>query len=257
MKITIKNSALLAAALVSLGATSSSVFAATASTAGSTGKIQFLENDGPTKPVDPNDPNKPGKDPNDPNKPIDPDDPDNGGTDNDGPLSLDYVSNIDFGRAKINQKTVEFLAKNDNPFVQVTDSREKGSWSLTAALTKEFTNTTNGSFLKGAVMHWKNGEAKSTDGNSSVAPTITNKDVQLKDNSQVEFMSATEAATTPVTSTGKGTWVDRFLKSGAQAGEQTEDLGDNANVTLEVPSNSAQAGTYTGEITWTLSDVAK
>lgn len=267
MKTTIKNSALLAVALVSLGATSSSVLAATASTAKSIGKIKFLPNDGATTPENPDDPNTPGdpdypgKDPDDPNhvNPIDPDDPgndgsgENDGTGNKGPLSLDYVSNIDFGTSKTNAGNKHFLAKNDDPFVQVTDSREAGSWKLTAALSKPFTNSTNGSMLKGAIMEWKDGEPVSSDNNTSIAPTAT-ADVQLGDDGQaVNFMTDNEAKGK---SAGKGTWLDRFKKSGTQAGTtgDTEDLGDNTKVQLIVPGGIAQAGTYTGEITWTLAD---
>lgn len=262
MKTTIKNSALLATALISLGVSSSSVLAATASTAKSTGVIKYIPNTDPTLPEDPDhpdtpgDPDHPGMDPDNPDTPIDPDDPgENGdgnhGTGNKGPLSLDYVSNIDFGTAKTNGQRNSFFAKNDDPFVQVTDSREAGSWKLTAALTTPFTNSVNGSILKGAIMHWENGEPVSSTNNSSLAPVIADKDVKLTDSKAVNFLSDNEAKGT---SAGKGTWLDRFQKSGAQAGTTGEDLGDNNKVQLEVPGGIAQAGTYTGEITWTLAD---
>ncbi len=56
-----------------------------------TAKITFTGgNDDPVNPVDPDNPDNPVN-------PVDPDDPDNHGTDDNGPLSIDYVSNISFG----------------------------------------------------------------------------------------------------------------------------------------------------------------
>lgn len=64
----------------------------------STAKITFEgTNTDPVTPVNPNDPDTPV----DPNNPIDPDDPDNHGTGDNGPLSIDYVSNITFGTKDI------------------------------------------------------------------------------------------------------------------------------------------------------------
>lgn len=248
MKNTLKNSALIATLLLSMGSVTS-VFAAETkpSTTTSTGKINFLENDDKTDPLNPTDPDQPV----DPDNPIDPDDPGNKGTGNKGPLSLDYVSNIDFGTAKLPKTKTIFNAKNDTPFVQVTDSRVSGGWKLTAALTTPFTSEGKAT-LKGAIMHWMNGDVVAQKANSSVVPTLDSKDVQLQDASEQQFMSVDPK--TP--NAGKGTWLERFQKTTTPAAE-AEDLGDNSNVTLEVPAGAATTSAlYTGTITWTLSDVA-
>ncbi|GKQ43302.1 hypothetical protein RD055328_12250 [Companilactobacillus sp. RD055328] len=216
-------------------ATTSSVLAddtdaSTPSVATSHGKIAFTPKDTPTNPVDPMDPSQPGKE--------DPTDPGNGGTGNNGPLSLDYVSNIDFGSHEVN--TGVFNALNETPYVQVTDSREVGNWALTASMTKAFTNEKTQAPLSGAVMTWSNGEVISNNGNTSAKPVLGSQ-FELKNGSQdVKVMNTNDTKGFA----GKGTWVDRFR--GTQ--------GNNENVTLSVPS-VPNAGTYSAEITWSLADV--
>lgn len=95
----------------------------------SNSKIDFLAGDEViTPPVNPKDPGNPVLP-----TPIDPTDPDNKGTNQKGPLSVDYVSNLKFGKQKISGKTISYKALNADPFVQVTDLRGAGDgWSLSA-----------------------------------------------------------------------------------------------------------------------------
>jgi len=66
----------------------------------STAKITFEGNDTHSnKPVNPDNPDDPIDKPDE----VDPDDPNNHGTGDQGPLSIDYMSNISFGTQEISQ----------------------------------------------------------------------------------------------------------------------------------------------------------
>lgn len=196
----------------------------------STAKITFTgSNTDPNSPVDPDDPDHH----IDPDNPVDPDDPDNHGTGDNGPLSLDYVSNITFGTKEIATSSQVYNAVNAEPHVQITDKRGvEGGWSLTAAVSK-FT-AADKSELKGAVLSFKNGEARTSSDNTSSKP-------QVNDNITFDNTEA-KPVMTAASLVGQGTWLDVF------AGDE----GNNTNVQLAVPAGSAQAKEYTATITWTL-----
>ncbi|PEH49553.1 WxL domain-containing protein [Enterococcus faecium] len=202
---------------------------ATGDAATSTAKITFTGgNEDPVGPVDPDNPDTPVN----PNTPVDPDDPDNHGTGDNGPLSIDYVSNITFGTKEISSSNQVYNAQNAEPHVQITDKRGvEGGWTLTAAASK-FT-ASDDSELKGAVLSFKNGEARTTSDNTSAAPSTS--DLTFDNTQAKNVMTAASLS-------GQGTWLDVF------AGEK----GNNENVQLAVPSGSAQAKEYTATITWTL-----
>ena len=90
--------------------------------------ITFEVNDGETPPRDP-------EDPTEPLDPTDPDNPTDEPTHNKGPLSLDYVSSIDFGTQKINMYEKEtYQSTSLKPFIQITDNRGTGAgWKVTAS----------------------------------------------------------------------------------------------------------------------------
>ncbi|WP_275401055.1 WxL domain-containing protein [Enterococcus faecium] len=192
----------------------------------STAKITFTgDNSDPVNPVDPDDPDNPVN-------PVDPDDPDNHGTGDNGPLSIDYVSNITFGTQDISTTSQVYNAENAEPHVQITDKRGvEGGWTLTAAATK-FVASDN-SELKGAELSFKNGVAETTSDNTSKAPVTSDL---IFDNTEAKTVMTADSLK------GQGTWLDVF--------KGTE--GNNTNVQLSVPSGSAQAKEYTSTITWTL-----
>ncbi|MDT2640732.1 WxL domain-containing protein [Enterococcus dongliensis] len=201
----------------------------TGDSATSEAKIVFTgDNTDPNVPVDPNNPDTP----DDPNNPVDPDDPGNHGTGDKGPLAINYVSNITFGKKQISTGNEVYNAQNANPRIQITDKRGvEGGWTLTAAASKFTASDT--SELKGAVLSFKNGVANTTSGNQSSAPTTS--DFTFNNEEAKPVMSATSLA-------GQGLWVDVFN------GEER----NNSNVQLAVPAGSAQAKEYTATITWTL-----
>lgn len=179
-------------------------------------------------PVDPSNPNPP--------SPIDPTDKDNNGTGNTGALTIDYAPNIDFGTKKLASGDQKYTAKNENPFVQVTDLRGTGAgWKLTANISK-FANADGSKELKGAVLSFKNGEVKTRPNNVSGAPVAS--DVSFDTQETYSILIAEK-------DNGKGSWVDVF------SGEKD----DNSNVELLVLEGSADVGVnYTATINWSLVD---
>ncbi|MFS0595527.1 WxL domain-containing protein [Peribacillus frigoritolerans] len=210
----------------------SSAEAAVINDATSNNYIGFIADEGPTNPVDPTNPDNPN-----PPSPIDPEDPGNGGTGNAGALTLDNVSNIQFGTQKIMSGNTTYHAKNKDPFVQVSDKRGTGEgWSLTAKAS-EF-KSDSGEVLRGAILSFKNGQVKSQTSNVSTPPTA-NDVVFDNSDSKVPMLAEVDA--------GRGTWLDVF--SGTE--------GDNSNVQLNVLAGSADAQNYTATMTWELSDAPK
>lgn len=243
MKKAYKSTVMLTTALASFGMSYTSVAAATTSTAESTGTIRFIQGDDPNTPLNPTDPDKPNE--------TDPDDPNNNGTGNVGPLTIDYVSNINFGKAKVNNGIMDLKALNKTPYVQIKDSREKASgWTLVAAMTKPFTHVDNDSTLKGAVMNWNNGEVKAPSWNNSGKPE--GDDFSLTADGTASTVMSAKAGKNQ----GSGIWLDVFAdKDAAEAkGQPEEQLGNNSKVTLKVPSSEIQNGLYNAELTWTLTD---
>ncbi|ELZ4686242.1 WxL domain-containing protein [Enterococcus faecalis] len=189
----------------------------------STVKTVVGETTEPTPPVDPTDPEKPNPDPEVP------------GTGNTGPLTIDLVSNIEFGEQEIKEKEAIYNAKTEHPYVQITDRRGTGAgWTLKASI-GEFNNEDKTKTLKGAEFSLKNGTIKSTSSNVSEKPQ--GYDVNLNKDLQVIMQAVTDQ--------GMGTWLDVF--SG------TKD--NNANVQLKVPAGSAKAKqSYSSVIRWELTD---
>ncbi|MBC1975262.1 WxL domain-containing protein [Listeria booriae] len=217
--------------VLALTTTTESAFAQVASKAESNNHIIFEAGNSITDPVDPTDPGNP----NPPN-PVDPTDPENPGTGNEGPLSIDYVSNIEFGTNKISSKAIVYNAKNENPFVQVTDNRGTGAgWTLTAKATA-FQSKDGSKVLKGAELSFKNGTLKTLPDNISEAPM--NQDVTFVNSDAQVVMTAKE-------NTGRGTWINVY----------DDTLNNNQKVQLKVLPGTADVDTdYTAKIDWELTD---
>lgn len=217
--------------LLGLTGLSTNALAAVSSTANSTNHIVFEAGEEVTNPIDPTNPDNPN-----PSDPIDPTDPTNPGTGNEGSLTIDYVSNIEFGTQKTASGTMIYHTQNEHPFVQVTDKRGTGAgWNLAAKAT-EFKSADGSKVLKGAELTFKNGVLKTQTENISPAPQ--NKDVTFSNSDAHVMMNAKEE-------TGRGTWVDVF--SGK--------LNDNENVQLKVLPGTADTNVdYTATINWELAD---
>ncbi|CAD5903090.1 WxL domain-containing protein [Carnobacterium maltaromaticum] len=187
----------------------------------STGEVTFTGDSATiTPPVDPTDPDI-----------VDPD-PENPGTGNYGPLSIDFVSNLNFATVEIKGVETSYYATNKNPHIQVTDTRgtDEG-WRLTAQMSKFLAE--DDSELIGSTLSLLNGDIR-TQSNNISAPPVGNKGINLiPDGDVIEVMSAAAES-------GRGTWVQVF--AGA------------TDAALIVPGGAALAKTYTSTIDWQLAN---
>lgn len=191
-------------------------------------QIQFTEpTDSPTI-LDPEDPSRdfPAQD--------ETDDPQVTG--NTGPLTIDYVSNLDFGVHKVDVAEATYQATNDLPFVQVSDRRGSGAgWNLTVEASN-FTSAGEAT-LPGAYITLSNGEAVSRLANIT-APTVSDSIVVNTGGDAANVATAAVDA-------GMGSWVTRWSANGQET---------NPNVELTVPQAAASQGTHNSTLTWTLTD---
>ncbi|MET3195968.1 WxL domain-containing protein [Bacillus sp. OAE603] len=217
---------------------SHSILAATdgvPSVANSDASITFLSGTGPSTPVDPENPTNP-LNPTDPNNPTDP------STGNTGPLTLDYVSSVDFGSQQISSSTQVYASKSKKPFIQVSDFRGTGAgWTVSAKASSFSTDGGTTASLPGAVLTFKNGAVITPD--VSVAPTPE----------QTVTLNADGTASSKVVSakpsTGMFTWLTKWF------GETPNDENSlNNNVTLTIPAGAASVGNHEATVTWTLTD---
>lgn len=205
--------------------------------ANSTATVGFNENKEKPSIVNPKNPSKPV----DPNTPANPDDPKNPGTGAPGPLSIDYVSNFDFGTKTISNKDETYKLSDkagkaeQTPFIQVTDNRGKQTgWNLTAKITDFVATDGSSQALKGAklTIGSRASTATAAYGNKNTAPTIKTP-FEFSDTNQAQsIMSATSG-------TGTGTWLD---------------LIDPDATTIFIPAGNANATAYNATISWNIAN---
>ena len=195
-------------------------------------EIEFTPGTGAPEVIDPTDPEEPYEP-----GPNDPEDPPTGET---GPLTLDFVSSVDFGENEIVSNAQIYESSTLRPFIQVTDRRGTGEgWSVTASAS-EFEATVDEETketLPGSVITFANGEVVST--STSEAPNPVEQVVLRTGGDAAEVVTAS-------VDSGLGSWVNRWFPS--------EEASTNDNVTLEVPAGAATAGQHTATIAWTLTD---
>lgn len=199
--------------------------------------VNFTAPDDIVGPVDPTDPSQPNTD-----------DPEGNGyiTGQIGPLSLDYVSHIDFGSQEISTTEQVYESTTLEPYIQVTDVSGTGDgWQVTAQAS-EFIGDDNTVSLPGSSIQFNNGDTAST--SDSENPVIEEAINLVTGGDAADVVTAASRATgEPVnTAQGLGTWVTRWLAGG--------EATSNGNVTLTVPGSSASAGDHTAEISWTLAN---
>ena len=171
-----------------------------------------------------------------------------------GSLTLDYVSNFNFGVNEVNLKGDEYNAvttlDDGLHFLHVTDRRgpDKG-WHVTASL-DEFKNKENPS-LPGATIHLKDTEAVS-DLELFINPFV-NKEIKLESNNEAVDIASSSGGKVDKAQ-GVGSWVVRWLDREAQSDTNNEGKFENRNVYLKVPQASASKGEHETQITWTLTD---
>lgn len=237
-----------------------SVFAADGGAYNTEGSVGFLPN---TDTINPVDPTNPGKDVT----PLDPDgNPGKPGTP--GPLSIDFVSTLNFGSNKISSSDEVYYAEpqviwNDTDedsvvengetstrpaYVQVSDNRGTNSgWTLTVRQETQLNNrSAQNSVLTGAEIKLKNGTASSHMSNTT-APIVNTSIILVP--------GATSTVMTAAAGGGAGTWVDYFgtLENINVEGTAVE---KNTAVTLSVPGSTPKdAVLYSATLIWTLSEI--
>lgn len=203
--------------------------------------VSFEEDNSATNPLDPINPDE-----ENPVTPLDPDDHEPG---TNGPLSIDYVSNLRFGLNKASGKNEVYWAQLDQVkdsngtdlevpnFVQVTDKRGVWQgWHLTVTQEEQFYNATAKESLTAAQMTLTSGVPNSKDGGE--APTVKNV-IVLDPGLPQDVANAEE-------SKGSGTWSVRF-------GQDEEEA--KHSISLAVPATTTKAkGEYSTTLTWKLTD---
>jgi hypothetical protein len=202
--------------------------------ADTTASVVFQPNTKPTDPVDPENPDNPFT----PDKPA---------TGENGPLSIDYVSDFDFGTQSITTADETYHAAltagkdatgasiTKPNYVQITDNTGSSlGWSLNVKQVAQLASGTND--LKGAQISLSNLEAVTNSASNAVAPTVT---------SAFNLIPGTVTkVTTADANQGEGTWVTRFGKDSVEGADA---------VSLNVPGASVKkAATYTSTLQWTL-----
>ena len=204
--------------------------------ANSNATVNFTAPDDPVGPVDPTDPTQPNTDSPEDNGNI---------TGQNGPLSLDYVSHLDFGNQEISTSEEIYSSETTEPYIQVTDLRGSGEgWDVTAEVSNFISDEDGTVSLPSSSIQLNNGDTVSTSESANpVVPASIN--LVTGGDSTTVVSAASRVAEEPVnTAQGLGTWVTRWL-----AGEGNT---ENGNVTLTVPGSTATAGSHTATITWTL-----
>ena len=141
-----------------------------------------------------------------------------------GPLTIENVTNFDFGVNELSSKEETYTAKVDGD-TSISDLRGTGvGWSLLASITDFTAQDTTGHTLIGAELTLPAGTPVS-DGSSS-APV----------SSETVLNNQSQNVLDAVKDSGLGVW-----------------KVDYTGTTLKVPSGS-YAGQYTSTITWTLQD---
>lgn len=217
---------------------SSVAMAAEAGSVTTKGDVTFVEDTDPTTPVDPTDPDKPNP--------------------TEGPLSIDYASNLHFGEQKISAKTQTYFAAMDKikdpadanntldkpNWVQVTDKRGTNvGWKLQVQQGAQFA-TGAAEELKGAEIKLMNGATKSTSDNQAGVPTASQEITLVPGDSTTA--GAAQDVMTAQADQGMGTWTNGF----------GDDTTGSKSISLTVPGASAKVkdGKYTTDLTWVLTD---
>lgn len=215
------------------------------------GDITFEQSTEPEKPVYPLDP-----DPENPVSPTDPTDPNGPGTGTQGPISIDYVSSLDFGMQEISNKNQTYYAKPqkfttgqaDSPnYMQVTDkSGLVAGWRLSVEQDTAFTAQSADAVNKeivGAEITINAADGEISSNGNSAAPTA--KNITLDGAGSTAPILAADAGE------GAGLWVATFGDLETIEGEVF-----NTGASLMIPGSSqTDADKYTTELIWKIENV--
>lgn len=181
-----------------------------------------------------------------------------------GPLSIDYVSSLDFGINNISTQDRTYYAKSqkykglslETPhYIQVTDNRGTlAGWSLKVVAVSQFYQEEKNAkhpILEGAMLSLKNPETLSN-----------NKDVSPKAQEVFHLVPKKETVVaTAEKGAGAGTWIIRWgdklaEQSTLDKNGKTVKEKFNKDVQLFVPGRTIKdAASYTTQLKWILSEL--
>lgn len=215
------------------------------------GDITFEQSTEPEQPVYPLNP-----DPENPVSPTDPTDPNGPGVGTQGPISIDYVSSLDFGKQEISNKNQTYFAKpqtfttgqDDTPnYMQITDKSGKvAGWRLSVeqktAFTAQSADATNKEIV-GAEISLNAADGKISSNSNSLAPTA--KNITLDGAGSTADILAADVGK------GAGLWVATLGEL-----ETIDDEVVNTGASLMIPGSSqTDADKYTTELVWKVENV--
>ncbi|WP_085990876.1 WxL domain-containing protein [Oceanobacillus senegalensis] len=159
-------------------------------------------------------------------------------------LSLDAVPSIKFGENVLSLKDEVYESTTIEPFVQVTDNRLNAVGWKVEVKASPFTSTSE-DIIEGAELRFQNARVIPDSSYKDFAEPTPVTPVRLTtDEVATEVISAEAGA-------GQGTWKTKWLPASY---DPTTPPATNNNVILSVPGGSANQGTYTSTLTWTLKD---
>lgn len=220
--------------------------------------IEFVPSSEPSPPVDPEKP-----DPEKPVQPIDPTDPNGPEPGTQGPLSIDYVSSLDFGKNRISNQDQVYYARaqmyqsgqKETPnFVQITDNRgTSNGWTLLVKQKDQLkaVDATQKDVLIGAQITLA-APTVTSNTTSQAKPTATNP-ISLIPGIAAVVLSAKVGS-------GSGLWVTYW--GSVEEVEEQKETGDSERVkvtkdiALSVPGVTPKSAVkYQTNLLWTLTDV--
>ncbi|OJG89770.1 hypothetical protein RV15_GL001611 [Enterococcus silesiacus] len=181
-----------------------------------------------------------------PTGPVDPENPENPvnpgpGPSTIGPLRIDFVSTLNFGNNKIQEKDRQFFANAQlfhdgttprGSYVQITDERSgKQGWTLQVRQEYQFKNPviqeTEAQELRGATLSFDHGWA------NSAYPLETPPNV-VKDTIEITELATTQNVAVASENSGKGQWTIEFGASKTNTNDR-----DNTLFLKQKPSGEA------------------
>ncbi|MDN6030309.1 MAG: WxL domain-containing protein [Lactococcus plantarum] len=166
-------------------------------------------------------------------------------SDTTGPLSLNYVSSIAFGKQELSTKQETYYADLDSsvfktgvaPFVEMVDARGAGNDSKTAVTVTQVSQFKSGkNTLDGAALTFSMGRAVNAGGGKYI-PNSTDK-----------FTLVPGTAQTVMETDGT---VGQYLTSYGTA-KDYQDTTKGSPISLTVPAGAAVKGDYTATLQWDL-----
>ncbi|MBQ0137743.1 MAG: WxL domain-containing protein [Kurthia sp.] len=248
----------IAGVLLSIGMTAQANGANEEGFYDTSGDVTFKASNNLEKPVHPENPDP--SNPVEPSNPVDPEKPIQEGTS--GPLSIDFVSNFQFGEQIISTDDEIYYAQPQTyksgqqqsaNYVQVTDKRgTSDGWSLSVKQQADFTAQSETTYktLEGVEIKLAADKGKVNSSSDSTKP-VTKEVILTGADSSAEIMRAERLA-------GTGTWTSTIgeLIENPTIEKREEMPFVNSGVELSVPGETQKdAVTYATTLQWTLSQI--